>query len=147
MLLALILAAFGQLAVAAGPSIDRAWIREAPPGAPAMAGFMSILGGSRDVEIRSASSADFGRIEIHEMSMEGDVMKMRPIETLEVPADSRITLVPGGEHLMLFDARRELKAGDTVKITFELSSGKPLDVDFEVRAASVAAPEAGAHQH
>lgn len=129
---AVLLLAASTLALAKDPTIERAWIREAPPGAPAMAGFMAIEGGSRDVEIVSASSPDFGRIEIHEMLEEDGMMKMRPLERLEVPAGSRLTLAPGAEHLMLFDAGRVLVAGDTVKITFELSRGDPLEVEFKV---------------
>jgi copper(I)-binding protein len=123
-------------------AIDRAWVRLAPPGAQAMAGFMAVTGGSRDVAIESASSADFARVEIHEMEMVDGVMKMRAIESLEVPAGARVTLAPGGEHLMLFEPRRELAAGDTVRIVFELSRGDPLEVDF---AVGQGAPEA--HDH
>ncbi|MFN7553218.1 MAG: copper chaperone PCu(A)C [Pseudomonadota bacterium] len=141
---ALLLAASSQ-AVAKDPTIERAWIREAPPGAPAMAGFMAIEGGSRDTEIVGAHSADFGRVEIHEMLEEGGVMKMRPIERLEVPAGARLTLAPGAEHLMLFEAKRPLAAGDMVTITFELSKGDPVDVEFAV--AKGAPGKQGDHAH
>lgn len=142
-ILSVLLLAFATAAAAASaPTIDRAWIREAPPGAPAMGGFMSIEGGSRDVAIVGAHSDDFGRVELHEMEMVDGVMKMRAIESLEVPAGARVTLAPGGEHLMLFEPRRELAAGDTVRIVFELSRGDPLEVDF---AVGQGAPEA--HDH
>jgi copper(I)-binding protein len=129
---------------AADLTIDRAWVRLAPPGSPAMAGFMTVTGGSRDVAIESASSPDFGRVEIHEMTMNDGVMQMRALPELDVPAGAMLTLAPGGEHLMLIDAQRELVAGDKVKITFTLSRGKPLDVAFTVGSAAPAAnPHAG----
>jgi copper(I)-binding protein len=131
-IVAVLLLAVSSLAVAKDPTFNRAWIREAPPGSPAMAGFVAIEGGSRDIEIVGARSADFARIEIHEMLEEDGMMKMRPLERLEVPAGARLTLAPGAEHLMLFDASRALVAGDTVKITFELSRGDPLEVEFKV---------------
>lgn len=142
---ALLLAA-SSLAAAKDPSFDRAWIREAPPGAPAMAGFVAIEGGSRDVEIVAARSADFGRVEIHEMLTEDGVMKMRPIERLELPAGARLTLAPGAEHLMLFEPKRALAAGDTVTVTFELSKGDPIDVAFAVAKGAPAKQGDHAHQ-
>ena len=138
-LCALLLLSVATAAAAVDLSIERGWVREAPPGSTALAGFMAVTGGSRDVEIRSASSADFARVEIHEMTMEGDVMKMRPLESLTVPAGAQLTLAPGGEHLMLFDPKRPLVAGDRITITFELSRGKPLEVEFIVGAAAPAA--------
>jgi copper(I)-binding protein len=142
-ILSVLLLAFATAAAAASaPTIDRAWIREAPPGAATMAGFMSIEGGSRDVAIVAARSEDFGRVEIHEVETVDGVMKMRAIESLEVPAGARVTLTPGGEHLMLFEPRRALVAGDTVRIVFELSRGDPLEIDFKIGQG---APDA--HQH
>lgn len=143
---AALLLAVSSLAVAKDPTFDRAWIREAPPGAPAMAGFVAIEGGSRDVEIVAARSADFGRVEIHEMLTEDGVMKMRPIERIEVPAGARLTLAPGAEHLMLFEPKRALVAGDKVAITFELSKGDPIDVEFAVAAGAPGKPQGPAHQ-
>jgi copper(I)-binding protein len=132
-----LLFAFATAAAAAtAPTIDRAWIREAPPGATTLAGFLSIEGGSRDVDIVGARSEDFGRVEIHEMEMVDGVMKMRALESLEVPAGARVTLAPGGEHLMLFEPKRALVAGDTVRIVFELSRGDPLEIDFTVAKAA-----------
>jgi len=133
------------VASAADLSIDRAWVRLAPPGAPAMAGFMAVTGGSRDVVIRSASSPDFGRVEIHEMTMTDGVMQMRALPALDVPADARLTLAPGGEHLMLIDAKREFAAGDKIAITFVLSRGEPLEVAFTVGSAAPAAGEHAGH--
>lgn len=144
-LVAALLLAASSLAVAKDPTFDRAWIREAPPGAPAMAGFVAIEGGSRDVEIVAVRSVDFGRVEIHEMLTEDGVMKMRPLERLELPAGARLTLAPGAEHLMLFEPKRALVAGDTVTITFELSRGGPLEVAFPV-ARSRPGDDAG-HEH
>jgi copper(I)-binding protein len=145
LVVALLLAA-SSLAVAKDPTFDRAWIREAPPGAPAMAGFVAIEGGTRDVEIVAARSAAFGRIEIHEMTTEDGVMKMRPIERLEVPAGARLTLAPGAEHLMLYEPKRPLVAGDKVTITLELSNGDPIDVEFAVAKAAPGQQEDAAHQ-
>lgn len=141
-LIAALLSVLAGAASAQNLVIDRAWVRLAPPGAPAMAGFMAVTGGTRDLVIKSASSPDFGRVEIHEMTMTDGVMQMRALDELDVPAGAKVTLAPGGEHLMLIDAKREFAAGDKVTITFELSRGKPLEVEFIVGSA---APAAGAH--
>ncbi len=144
-LIAALLLGVAGTASAADLTIDRAWVRLAPPGAPAMAGFMAVTGGSRDVMIQSASSPDFARVEIHEMTMNDGVMQMRALPELDVPADARVTLAPGGEHLMLIDAKRELAAGDKVAITFVLSRGDPLVVEFTVGTAAPAADGHAGH--
>lgn len=138
-LVALALLLVLPLADAADPKVERAWIREAPPNASALAGFAAIEGGSRDDAVVGASSPDFGRVEIHEMSMEDGVMKMRALETLDLPAGSRVTLAPGGEHLMLLEPRRSFAAGDKVQVTLQFKRADPLTVEFVVGAAAPAA--------
>ncbi len=71
----------------------------------------------------SVSSPVAGMVEIHEMAMEGNVMKMRAIgEGLELPAGKTVELKPGGYHVMLMDLKQQLKEGETVPITFVVES-------------------------
>ena len=65
----------------------------------------------------AASSPMAGVVEIHEMAMDGNVMKMRAVSGLELPAGKAVDLKPGGYHVMLMDLKRELKAGETVPVT------------------------------
>jgi len=98
------------------------------------------------VQLRSPDAAKLvagstpaaGRVEIHEMRMDGGVMKMREIPGLELPAGQTVELKPGGYHLMLMDLKQPLKAGDTLPLTLQIERpGKPaetLQLQVPVRA-------------
>ena len=102
--------------------------------------------GGRLVSARSAAARS---VEIHQMTMQGDVMRMRALPGgLDLPAGKAVTFEPGGYHFMLVDLKRPLKAGDTVPVTLviEGSDGKPetLELQAVVRALGAAAP---LHKH
>jgi copper(I)-binding protein len=120
------------------------WIRAAPPTASALAGYVSLSNPHDEaVALTAASSPDFGAIELHEMAMEGDVMRMRRVERIEVPARGEVRLAPGGLHLMLFRPVAPLAVGDSAKLTLTLGCGASVEVDFPVREAEAA----GAQHH
>ncbi|MBN1565855.1 MAG: copper chaperone PCu(A)C [Anaerolineae bacterium] len=100
--------------------------------------FMTIAntGNEADTLIRASVDASIaGTVEIHETTIdENDVMKMRPVEGIEIPADGNAVLKPGSYHIMLLNVQRDLNPGDTVQITLEFASGQTLTVDAEVRA-------------
>jgi periplasmic copper chaperone A len=82
----------------------------------------------------SVSSPVAGVVEIHEMSMEGNVMKMRAIPGLDLPAGKAVELKPGGYHVMLLDLKQELKAGDTVAVTLVIEGADKKRETVEVKA-------------
>jgi hypothetical protein len=82
----------------------------------------------------SASSPVAGIVEIHEMAMEGSVMKMRAIPGLDLPAGKPVDLKPGGFHVMLMDLKQPLKAGESVPVTLVIESGGQRQT-VEVKAA------------
>jgi len=73
-------------------------------------------------------------VEIHEMSMEGSVMKMRAVPGLDLPAGKTVELKPGGYHVMLMDLKKELKAGDTVPLTLVVEGADKKREIIEVKA-------------
>ena len=93
------------------------------PNQPVAGGFMSITNaGDSDDTLIAASSPDAGRVEIHEMAMEGDVMRMREIEGgLVIPAGETVALKPGGFHIMFMDLPGPMVEGEMadVTLTFE----------------------------
>jgi len=95
----------------------------------------------------SASSPVAGVAEIHEMKMEGDVMRMRAITALDLPAGKAVSLKPGGYHVMLLDLKQPLKAGDSVPVTLvvEGTDKKRETIELKVPVRSLAA--AAAHKH
>jgi hypothetical protein len=124
--------------------VKDAWVRGTVPQQKATGMFAQITstGGGKLV---SASSPVANIVEIHEMAMEGDVMKMRAIPGLELPAGKAVDLKPGGYHVMLIDLKQTLKAGDTVpvKLVVEGRGGQreTIDVNAPVRALSAAKTE------
>lgn len=121
-----------------------AWVRQGPPGASVLAGYMSIenLSGQPQTVV-GVRSEDFERVEIHRTELREGMARMVPQERLQVPAHGRLTLEPGGYHLMLMRSRRALKAGDAVPIVLETESGEEVLTEARVRGG---ADEHG-HEH
>jgi periplasmic copper chaperone A len=93
----------------------------------------------------SASSPAAGMVEIHEMKMEGDVMRMRALpDGLALPAGKAVELKPGGYHVMLMDLKAPLKAGDTVPVTLVIEGADKKRETVEIKAPvrALAAPAA-----
>jgi len=84
-----------------------------------------------------ASSPVAGSVELHEMRMEGDLMKMRLVPRLPLPAGKPVVLKPGGYHLMLYDLKQQLQEGTRVpvRLEFETAGGRreTLEIQAEVR--------------
>jgi copper(I)-binding protein len=86
-------------------------------------------------KLGSASSPVAGVVEIHEMSMDGNVMKMRAVPNgLDLPPGKAVDLKPGGYHVMLMDLKKELKAGDTVPVTLVIEGAGKKRETIEVQA-------------
>lgn len=119
-------------------AVSGAWVREPVPGRTATAAFVVIENpGADDIEIVSAASELAGSVELHEMIRTGDMMKMQPVSRIVVPARGRVELKPGGLHIMLFNLKQALKAGDTVPLTLSTSRGWTVKVPAEVRKGGI----------
>jgi len=100
-----------------------------------MAGMTFENTGTEAEKLVGASSPVCDHVEIHEMKMEDDVMKMRKVEDgLEIPASGKLVLESGSYHLMLIDLKEPLKAGSTVGVDVEFASGAKQHVDVPVSA-------------
>jgi copper(I)-binding protein len=109
---------------AAGLVVESPWVAEAPPTARVLAGYMRITNpGEAPVTVTAVSSPDFDSAELHRTVLEDGVASMQPVAQLEIPASGSITLEPGGLHLMLFNPRQPLQAGDTVTLILSHSDG------------------------
>lgn len=113
--------------------VGDAWARMAPNNRNG-AVFMTIESRrTADASIVSASSPAARVVELHEMAMQGDVMRMRKVEQIAVPAGGRVELKPGGLHVMLIDLVKPLAAGETVSLTLKLADGTEIAVSAPVR--------------
>jgi len=147
--MAALLLALAGLSAHAQTTVKDPWVRGTVAQQKATGLFAQITstGGGT---LLSASSPVAGVVEIHEMTMEGSMMKMRALpKGLALPAGKAVDLKPGGYHVMLIDLKQELKAGDTVPVTFvvEGKDGKKetIEIKAPVRALNASAP--AAHKH
>lgn len=126
---------FGLAQAAGQLMVDNAWIREAPPGASALAGYMTVMNkGDTPRVLVAASSPAFGMVMLHRTVMEGGMAKMVHQEKVIIPAKGSVTFEPNDYHLMLMKPKQTLKAGDQVDITLRFENGDTLVVSHEVRA-------------
>jgi copper(I)-binding protein len=149
--LTLSLAAPAVSAQTATVQVSDAWVRATVPQQKATGAFMTLQApaGTRLVEARSPVAAV---VEIHEMAMQGDVMRMRAVPGIDLPAGKAVALKPGGHHVMLIDLKQALKAGDSVPLTlvFEGADKQRTTQSVQAPVRALNAPAAapmGGHDH
>lgn len=114
--------------------IMNAWIREAPPGVSALAGYATIHNMSKKtVAVVKVESPAFAAIEMHRTEIKDGVARMVPQKSIEIPAGGERKLAPNGDHLMLLNPRGPLKAGDSVEWVLVLDDGSKQTVKATVR--------------
>ena len=146
-LAALIFAAFPVMAQV---TVKDPWVRATVSAQKATGAFMQITS-AQDARLVEASSPVAGVVEVHEMVMEKDVMKMRAVKGLDLPAGKTVELKPGGYHVMLMDLKQQMKEGDTVPVTLVVEGKDKKRSTIEVKApvrplTAVSKPEAE-HKH
>lgn len=122
------------LAAAADVSVQDAWARATPPGMSVSAAYLKIVGGAQDDRLVGASTERASMTQIHVVSEEGGMSRMRPIEGVDVPARKTVSLAPQGTHLMLMDLSGPLVPGQHFRVTLTFEHAGKVDVDVEVRS-------------
>ena len=133
-----------QSAWAANLSVTDAWARATMPGQKVSGAYMQ-LQSDADARLVSASSPAVPRVEVHEMKMDGDVMRMREVKSIELPKGKTVSLEPGGYHIMLMNLTKPITAGEVIPLTLVVESGgkrQTVEVKAEARA-----PGSGAMPH
>jgi copper(I)-binding protein len=122
-------------------TVKDAWVRGTVAQQKASGAFMHITSASGG-KLVSVSSPVAGVAEIHEMAMDGNVMKMRAVPALELPAGKAVELKPGGYHVMLLDLKQQLKNGDSVPLSLvvEGKDGKRETVEIKAPVKPLATP-------
>ena len=139
------LALLALAAICAGPAsaqqikegdlvLDHAWARATPKGASVGGGYMTITNTGTAADHLVGGSTDIARgFEVHEMKMEGGVMKMRPVAGgIEIKPGQTVTLDPSGYHVMFVGLKDQLKQGDHFKATLQFDKVGKVDVDFAI---------------
>lgn len=126
--------AFAQTASVGAIKIENAYTRATVPGQQVAGGFMKIENKGAADQLVSASSSAAGEVQLHEMSMEGNVMKMRQVKDIAVPASGVVELKPGGLHLMFMNIKAPLTAGQTVPVKLKFAKAGEVEVKVPVNA-------------
>jgi len=117
-----------------GVMVENPWVREAPPTAAALGGFMVLKNHTdKPLVLVGASSPAAEEVMLHRSIMEGGMMKMVHQEMIEIPAKGQLEFKPGDYHLMLMKPKKVFKAGDKIEITLKFKDGITLPATFEVR--------------
>lgn len=129
-------------------TVEEPWIRATAPGQTVAGGYMKLKSGKSSALV-GVNTTLTARAEIHEMSMDGGVMKMRAVPKIDLPAGKTVELKPGGYHLMLMNLERPLRDGETVPITlvFEGPDRKREEVQVNARVRDVRAGVHGDMKH
>lgn len=146
--LCLALAAPTLLWAQAAPKVDGAWARPTVPGQAAGGGFLKITGGAAADKLVAASAGVSKAVELHTMVMDGDVMRMREVGAIDVPAGQTVELKPGGLHVMFIGLGKPLQAGDSFPLTLRFEKAGEVKVEMKVMTQpGKPAMPAGEHKH
>jgi periplasmic copper chaperone A len=139
--------ASAALAQPAQLEVNNAWAGATPGKAENGVAYLMIQSPTAD-RLVSASSPVAKKAELHTMSMEGTVMRMRPVAGLDIPAGQPVTLKPGGEHIMLMGLNQPLREGQSFALTLEFEKAGPHTVTVAVEKAGARGPgPAAAQEH
>ena len=137
-----------QNAKVGGVQIENAYTRATVPGQMAAGGFMKIENKGAADQLISASSPVAGEVQLHEMAMDGNVMKMRQVKDIALPAGGAVELKPGGLHLMFMNIKAPLAADETVPVKLKFAKAGEVEVKMPVNAmGNPGAGHGGAMKH
>lgn len=116
-------------------AVEDAWARATVPGQPAAAVYLTIRN-SGGADRLTGVSSPVGRASLHSTAMDDGVTRMRPVEALDVPANSTVELKPGATHVMLAGLKQPLEAGSTVPLHLEFDESGERQVRVAIRPAT-----------
>ena len=135
-----------SLHVSAQTVVDDAWVRATVVGQPASGAFMHITA-DRDSKLVEVKSPVAKTVQIHESTMKNDVMSMKPVTSVALPAGKTIAIEPEGYHVMLIDLVGKIKEGDDVPLTLIVEDAKGVKESIDVTAKARALNSMPMHDH
>lgn len=114
--------------------VKDSYVRATPPGLPNSAAFMSVENNTnKDIAIIKATSEVSKVVELHTHSMKDGVMKMYQVPKIDIPANGKTELKPGGFHVMLIGLNKPLKEGEEITLTLEFSNGETTTIKAPIK--------------
>lgn len=135
------------VAVAADIEIHHPWARATAPSAANGAAFMVIYNTGADDRIVSAAADVSNTVELHTHVMDGDIMRMREVEAIEVPGGGPTELKPGGLHIMFMGLDQPLKEGESFPLTLRFENAGEITVDVAIDKPGAMGPHHGNGHH
>ena len=123
--------------------VQAPWARPTVQGQTVGGGYFRIDGGATNDRLLGVSAGIAQSVELHTMRMDGDVMRMRQLNSVEVPARQTVEFKPGGMHVMLIGLKTPLKVGNSFPMTLRFEKAGSVSVDVRV----LPAPPAAEHKH
>ena len=133
LILAVVVAACGGSSGGSGLILSDAWVRNPAIADQPGAAYLVIQNNGAADKLLSVTSDIVQTIELHESMMSGNMMQMSPVPNIEVPANGKVELKPGGFHLMLIGLTRPLKVGDKVQLTLNFEKAGKIPVTADVK--------------
>jgi periplasmic copper chaperone A len=130
--------ALSAFVAAAQVKVEGAWARPTVPGQQAGGGYLTLSSPVAD-KLLGGSTPAAQRFELHTMAMKGDVMEMREVDGVELPAGRKVEFKPGGLHVMFMGLRAPLKVGTKVPVTLKFQKAGEVKVEFEVTSRAPSA--------
>jgi periplasmic copper chaperone A len=119
--------------------INAPWARATPGHVESGAVYSTIVSPTTD-RLTAASSPVAKKVELHTMSMEGGVMRMRPLAAIDIPAGQTVTLSPGGTHIMLLGLTQQLRQGQSFPLTLSFDNAGPRQVTVAIEKVGAKGP-------
>ena len=117
--------------------VKDAWVRATVAGQPSSGAFMTVTA-SGDSKLLSVQTPVAGLVQIHEMSMKDDVMKMQQVPSVALPAEEAVSFDPNGYHIMLMNLTGQIREGDKVPLTLTVEDAKGVKESIQVEAVAKA---------
>jgi copper(I)-binding protein len=127
--------------------IENPQARATVPAQKMSGGFVKIENKGGADKLLAASSPASKSMELHTMTMDGNVMKMREVKAIDIPANGTVELKPGGLHLMFIDLNEQLKPGSTFKVKLKFEKAGEVEVPFQVMDMRPAGHGHSGHGH
>ena len=141
-LLATLLVAAAAAAQSGDVQITAAWARATPGGAQAAAAYVTLESAAGD-RLTGAATPAAQKAEIHLMTMDNGVMKMRQVDGVDLPPGQKVTLKPGGYHIMLTGLAKPLEAGQSFPLTLDFAKAGERQVTVSVQKVGAMGPAGG----
>ncbi len=129
------------------PTVQAGWARPTVAGQAAGGGFISLKGAAAADRLVSVTSPVANTVELHTMEMDGNVMRMRQVPGIDVPAGETVALKPGGNHLMFMGLKQPLKAGEKFPVTLRFEKAGEVRTEMTVSMQPPGGNSATTHDH